>query len=44
MSDDMKLLKESNINEVLEFIENTIRPQTAESKEFAIKKRFKRCL
>lgn len=38
MSGDMKLLKESNINEVLEFIENTIRPQAAESKEFAIKK------
>lgn len=38
MTDDMKLLKESNINEVLEFIENTIRPQAAEAKEFAIKK------
>lgn len=38
MSGDMKLLKDSNINEVLEFIENTIRPQAAESKEFAIKK------
>lgn len=38
MSGDRKLLKESNINEVLEFIENTIRPQAAESKEFAIKK------
>ena len=38
MTDDMKLLKDSNINEVLEFIENTIRPQAAESKEFAIKK------
>lgn len=38
MSGDMKLLKESNINEVLEFIENTIRPQAAEAKEFAIKK------
>ena len=37
MSGDMKLLKESNINEVLEFIENTIRPQAAEAKEFAIK-------
>lgn len=41
MSDDMKLLKESNINEVLEFIENTIRPQAAEAKEFAIKKDLK---
>ncbi len=38
MSEDRKLLKESNINEVLEFIENVIRPQAAESKEFAIKK------
>jgi GTP-binding protein EngB required for normal cell division len=38
MSGDMKLLKESNINQVLEFIENTIRPQAAEAKEFAIKK------
>ncbi|MFA6742067.1 MAG: dynamin family protein, partial [Arcobacteraceae bacterium] len=38
MSNDMKLLKESNINEVLSFIENTIRPQAAEAKEFAIKK------
>jgi len=41
MSGDMKLLKESNINEVLMFIENTIRPQAAESKEFAIKKDLK---
>ena len=41
MSDDMKLLKESNINEVLAFIENTIRPQAAEAKEFAIKKDLK---
>ena len=41
MSGDMKLLKESNINEVLEFIENTIRPQAAETKEFAIKKDLK---
>ena len=41
MTDDMKLLKDSNINEVLEFIENTIRPQAAESKEFAIKKDLK---
>lgn len=38
MSGDMKLLKESNINQVLEFIENVIRPQAAETKEFAIKK------
>ena len=41
MTDDMKLLKDSNINEVLEFIENTIRPQAAEAKEFAIKKDLK---
>lgn len=41
MTDDMKLLKDSNINEVLEFIENTIRPQAAEAKAFAIKKDLK---
>ncbi|MCP4970159.1 MAG: ATP-binding protein [Arcobacter sp.] len=41
MSNDMRLLKESNINEVLEFIENIIRPQASESKEFAIKKDLK---
>jgi predicted GTPase len=41
MAGDMKLLKDSNINEVLEFIENTIRPQAAETKEFAIKKDLK---
>ena len=41
MSGDMKLLKESNINEVLEFIENVIRPQAAETREFAIKKDLK---
>lgn len=35
---DMKQLEESNINSVLEFIDNTIRPQAKESKEFAIKK------
>lgn len=33
-----KLLEESNIQEVLDFIDNTIRPQAAEAKEFAIKK------
>ena len=33
-----KLLEESNIQEVLDFIQNTIRPQAAEAKEFAIKK------
>jgi GTP-binding protein EngB required for normal cell division len=37
-SDNKKLLEESNIQDVLEFIENTIRPQAAETKEFAIKK------
>ncbi len=36
-----KLLEESNIQEVLDFINNTIRPQAAESKEFAIKKDLK---
>jgi GTP-binding protein EngB required for normal cell division len=41
ISGDMQLLKESNINEVLEFIENVIRPQAAEAKEFAIKKDLK---
>lgn len=35
------LLEESNIQEVLDFIENTIRPQAQESKEFAIKKNLK---
>ncbi|MBU0924317.1 dynamin family protein [bacterium] len=40
-SNNDKLLKESNIQEVLEFINNTIRPQAAESKEFAIKKDLK---
>ena len=33
-----KLLEESNIQEVLDFINSTIRPQAAEAKEFAIKK------
>ena len=37
-SGNEKLLKESNIQEVLDFIESTIRPQAAEAKEFAIKK------
>ena len=37
-SGNTKLLEESNIQEVLEFIENTIRPQAAEAKEYAIKK------
>ena len=33
-----KLLEESNIQDVLDFINETIRPQAAEAKEFAIKK------
>ncbi|WP_198304664.1 dynamin family protein [Arcobacter vandammei] len=37
-SHNTKLLEDSNINEVLDFIETTIRPQAAEAKEFAIKK------
>jgi predicted GTPase len=40
-STNTKLLEESNIQEVLEFIDNTIRPQAAEAKEFAIKKDLK---
>jgi len=37
-TDNTKLLKESNIQKVLDFIENVIRPQAQESKEYAIKK------
>lgn len=40
-SDNTKLLEESNIKKVLEFIDNTIRPQAAEAKEYAIKKDLK---
>jgi GTP-binding protein EngB required for normal cell division len=40
-SNNDKLLDVSNIQEVINFIENTIRPQAAESKEFAIKKDLK---
>jgi GTP-binding protein EngB required for normal cell division len=36
-----KLLEESNIQEVIDFINETIRPQAAEAKEFAIKKDLK---
>jgi len=36
-----ELLKDSNIQEVLDFIETTIRPQAAEAKEYAIKKDLK---
>ncbi|RXJ97856.1 ATP-binding protein [Arcobacter sp. CECT 8986] len=38
---DLKLLEESNITKVLEFIENTIRPQAKEAKEFSIKNDLK---
>lgn len=38
---NIKLLKESNIQDVLDFINDTIRPQAAEAKEFAIKKDLK---
>jgi len=41
ITSDMKLMKDSNIQEVLSFIENIIRPQAAEAKEFAIKKDLK---
>ncbi|QSZ41057.1 ATP-binding protein [Sulfurimonas aquatica] len=37
-SKDKELMKESNISEVLDFIENTIRPQAKASKEYSIKK------
>jgi len=40
-SGNTKLLEESNIQNVLDFIDNTIRPQAAESKEYAIKKDLK---
>ncbi len=40
-SGNTKLSEESNIQEVINFINNTIRPQAAESKEFAIKKDLK---
>ena len=40
-SNNDKILEESNIQEVIEFINNTIAPQAAESKEFAIKKNLK---
>jgi len=41
VSSNLKLLEESNIQDVLDFIENTIRPQAEESKEYAIKKDLK---
>jgi GTP-binding protein EngB required for normal cell division len=37
ITSNMKLLHDSNIQEVLDFIENTIRPKAEESKEYAIK-------
>lgn len=40
-SNNDKLLEESNIKDVIDFINNTIRPQAAENKEFAIKKDLK---
>lgn len=40
-TNNTKLLEDSNIQEVLNFIDSTIRPQAAEAKEFAIKKDLK---
>jgi len=40
-TDNTKLLEESNIQRVIDFINNTIRPQALESKEFAIKRDLK---
>ncbi len=37
-SNDQKMMKDSNISEVLNFIENTIRPRAIDSKAYAIKK------
>lgn len=37
-SNDEKMMQDSNIGEVLNFIENTIRPQAIDSKAYAIKK------
>lgn len=37
-TNNTKILEDSNIQEVLSFIEDVIRPQAAEAKEFAIKK------
>ena len=41
VSQNKKLIKESNIQEVLEFINNVMRPNAKLSKEFAIKKDIK---
>jgi len=40
-SNNDKLFQESNIQEVIDFIQNTIRPQAAESKEYTIKRDLK---
>ena len=37
-TDDLKLMKESNIQGVIDFIENTIRPQAVDAKAYAIEK------
>ena len=37
-SDDMKMMQESNIKEVLDFIDNSIRPSAKTSKEYALQK------
>ncbi|MGM0520315.1 MAG: dynamin family protein [Campylobacterota bacterium] len=41
ITSNMKLLQDSNIQDVLDFIEYTIRPKAAEDKEYAIKKDLK---
>jgi predicted GTPase len=41
ITSNLKLLQESNIQEVLDFIENEMRPKAAEAKEYAIKKDLK---
>ncbi len=41
IASNMKLLQESNIQDVLDFIESTIRPKAEESKEYAIKNDMK---
>jgi len=40
-SNNDKLLQESNIQEVIDFIQNTIRPQAANTKEYTIKRDLK---
>jgi len=41
ITSNMKLLQESNIQDVLDFIENEMRPKAEESKEYAIKNDLK---